>query len=350
VTKYDYVWKAYGENSIWNTYPYNNGEQEVFTLISYDQNKIVLFVESSNSTGRVELGGDFRYPVPPTAEGLAGVLGSPQDLRVYSGQTLIQEEQYPAHITMPLLVKGGYTLDMALITGNDYFAGSPLGHSDGIRGGDGNDTFKGNGARSGRDEFYGEAGTDTAIFRGRLGEYRIEWSDQIWDSRMRDGSNAAGYVVTDRSNARDDVTVLVEVERLQFLDVTLALDFDGVAGQAYRIYKAAFDRAPDLPGLGYWINAMDNGATLTGVAGGFIGSAEFQNRYGSVNDTDFIRLLYENVLDRQPDASGYEFWQGAMGRGLSREGVLVEFSESSENKSNVAGLIANGIQYTPFIS
>ena len=350
MTQYDYVWKVYGENSIWNTYPYNNGEQEVFTLISYDQNKIVLFVESGNKTERVELEGDFRYPVPLTAEGLGGVLGSPKKLTVYSGQTLFQEEQYPAHITMSLLMKGGYTLEMALITGNDYFVGSPLRLADNIRGGDGNDTFKGNGARSGRDEFYGEAGTDTAIFRGKLNEYTIDWSDKIWDSRMRDGSNATGYVVTDKLIARDDVTVLVEIERLQFSDVTLALDIDGVAGQAYRIYKAAFDRAPDLPGLGYWIDVMDKGAALTGVAGGFIGSAEFQSRYGTANDMDFIKLLYENVLDRQPDAGGYQFWQDAMLRGLSREGVLIEFSESPENKTNVAGLITNGIEYTPFIS
>jgi len=130
----------------------------------------------------------------------------------------------------------------------------------------------------------------------------------------------------------------------------VALDTDGVAGQAYRIYKAAFDRAPDLAGLGFWINAMDKGAALTGVAGGFIGSEEFQSRYGQAVDMDFIKLLYENVLDRQPDAAGYQFWQDAMARGLTREGVLIEFSESGENKANVAGLIANGIEYTPFIS
>jgi hypothetical protein len=130
----------------------------------------------------------------------------------------------------------------------------------------------------------------------------------------------------------------------------IALDKDGVAGQAYRIYKAAFDRAPDLAGLGYWIDAMDNGAPLTSVAGGFIGSTEFQSRYGSTSDTDFIRLLYENVLDRQPDAEGYAYWQDAMSRGLSREGLLINFSESTENKANVADLIANGIEYTNFIS
>jgi hypothetical protein len=60
-------------------------------------------------------------------------------------------------------------------------------------------------------------------------EYRIDWSDTIWDNRVRDNSNATGYVVTDRLSARDDVTVLVEVERLQFSDVPLALEIDGVA-------------------------------------------------------------------------------------------------------------------------
>ena len=140
------------------------------------------------------------------------------------------------------------------------------------------------------------------------------------------------------------------IERALFQDGFFAFDTAGNAGQAYRIYKAAFDRAPDLDGLGYWISVMDGGAALAEVAGGFIGSNEFQSRYGTASDTDFIRLLYENVLDRQPDAEGYGYWQDAMSLGLSREGLLIQFSESPENKSNVAGLIANGIEYTPFIS
>jgi hypothetical protein len=149
--------------------------------------------------------------------------------------------------------------------------------------------------------------------------------------------------------ARDGSDSLIRVERVQFEDTSVALDIEGVAGQAYRIYKAAFDRAPDIAGLGYWIDAMDKGAELTSVAGGFIGSTEFQSRYGSTSDTDFIRLLYENVLDRQPDAEGYAYWQDAMSQGLSREGLLINFSESTENKANVEGLISGGIEYTPFI-
>jgi hypothetical protein len=123
------------------------------------------------------------------------------------------------------------------------------------------------------------------------------------------------------------------------------------AGEAYRIYKAAFDRAPDMNGLGYWINDMDGGTSLTTVAAGFIASDEFQSRYGAaVNDVDFITLLYANVLDRTPDQQGLDYWVNDMKNGLSRSAVLASFSESTENQRNVSDLIANGIEYAPFIS
>lgn len=202
-------------------------------------------------------------------------------------------------------------------------------------GGDGNNTLIGG---MGNDTLVGGKGLDLAVFAGSRNQYVI--------SATSDGL----IEVRDTAANRDGTDSLREVERIVFSDTIVGFDINGVAGKAYRIYQAAFDRAPDSPGLGYWINVMDNGALLTGVAGGFIGSDEFQSRYGNTSDVGFIKLLYENVLDRQPDAGGYQFWQEAMGRGLTREGLLVEFSESRENKANVEGLIANGIEYTPFIS
>ena len=38
-----------------------------------------------------------------------------------------------------------------------------------------------------------------------------------------------------------------------------------------------------------------------------------------------------------------------MSEGMAREQVLANFSESVENKANVAELIADGIQYTAFV-
>lgn len=205
---------------------------------------------------------------------------------------------------------------------------------------------------AGNDTFYDlNANIAPASIDGGLGLDRSIYSDQVSNYQItRLADNKFGLKHIHNSSSQNISDTLTNIERLQFTDTNIALDIAGTAGEAYRIYEAAFDRAPDLSGLGYWINAMDNGAALINVAGGFIGSDEFQSRYGNASDTDFIRLLYENVLDRQPDAAGYQFWQEAMDRGLTREGLLVEFSESQENESNVAPDIANGIYYTPWIT
>lgn len=169
--------------------------------------------------------------------------------------------------------------------------------------------------------------------------------------------NPLSYCTVSKNNDTIEVTnwidgtvTLQNVERLHFSDTNVALDITGTAGQAYRIYKAAFDRAPDAGGLGFWINAMDHGSSLTGVAGGFIASPEFQKLYGAnVSDRDYVSKLYNNVLDRNPDQGGYDFWLGALANGASREDILVNFSESKENIANVADLIANGIQYQEWV-
>lgn len=144
------------------------------------------------------------------------------------------------------------------------------------------------------------------------------------------------------------ITNLINVDRVEFTDGSVAFDtgLGQNAGEAYRIYKAAFDRPADAGGLGFWINKIDGGASLSSVAAGFIASAEFQQLYGAnVSDRDFVTKLYNNVLDRNPDQAGFNFWLGALANGATREDILVNFSESKENIVNVADLIANGIQY-----
>lgn len=145
-----------------------------------------------------------------------------------------------------------------------------------------------------------------------------------------------------------DMTVF-QGERLHFTDAVLALDFDGNAGQAYRLYQAAFDRPPDEVGLGYWVLELDRAiGNLTWMAHNFIISDEFISTYGtpaSVTNTDFLNLIYQNVLDRAADGDGFVYWMNELNNGFSREAVLASFSESTENHANVAGAIADGIWY-----
>lgn len=185
---------------------------------------------------------------------------------------------------------------------------------------------------AGDDSVNGLQGTDWVLFSGNKGDYTITVSNGV-------------VQVTDKVALRDGHDVLTNVERIAFADYGVAFDIDGAAGQAYRLYKAAFDRVPDLPGLGYQMNALDQGYSLAQVASAFIASPEFQSTYGNVDNTQFITLLYRNVLDRAPDAGGLQFHLDEIAHGESRADVLTHFSESPENKANVIGLIQGGMTY-----
>lgn len=157
-----------------------------------------------------------------------------------------------------------------------------------------------------------------------------------------------GYTVTDNIGNAGSQTY-ARGTRLHFTDVTIELDTSGPAAQTYRLYQAAFNRQPDLGGLGFWINAVDGGASMLDVANGFIASQEFAGLYGDANPTPQILVtkLYANVLHRAPDPGGAQFWLDALARGATPAQVLIQFSESPENQAQVAGQVARGVAYYP---
>ena len=125
--------------------------------------------------------------------------------------------------------------------------------------------------------------------------------------------------------------VNTEFDTHAFATVSLnGLDF----GQVFRVYQATLDRAPDPGGFENWTNARMAGMSLEDVTTGFVNSVEFQAKYGALNNTQFVTLLYNNVLDREPDAQGLANWVNALNAGASRESVVNGFSESQEFIAN----------------
>jgi V8-like Glu-specific endopeptidase len=197
-------------------------------------------------------------------------------------------------------------------------------------GNSGADTFSGGG---GDDLIDGARGVDTCVYRGGSDSYSVTVSAGI-------------ITVADRLPERDGTDTLSHVERLKFADLSMAFDVEGTAGEAYRLYQAAFDRAPDLPGLGYQIAELDNSAPLQQVAANFIASPEFQQRYGALTNEQFVRQLYLNVLHRAAEPEGLAYHLNNLDHnGFTRADVLLGFSDSPENKANVIGAIQNGMYY-----
>lgn len=116
---------------------------------------------------------------------------------------------------------------------------------------------------------------------------------------------------------------------------------DGIALSAaqasiFRLYGATLGRAPDAGGFNTWVGKLNAGASLVGVASDLVGSAEFQSRYGALDNSAFVTLLYKNVLGRAPDASGLSSWLDQLNGGGSRAEVVVGFSESAEYRNRTA--------------
>lgn len=113
----------------------------------------------------------------------------------------------------------------------------------------------------------------------------------------------------------------------------------GVRDSIVRLYGAVFDRDPDQPGLDYWVDRYLTWTPLDHIAQSFMGSTEWLATYGPVDDAQFVVLLYHNVLDRDPDAAGQEYWTGQLAGGLTRSAMLIGFSESAENVVRTATAI-----------
>jgi hypothetical protein len=209
--------------------------------------------------------------------------------------------------------------DQAVYATADTIVGNAFNNA--LRGFGGNDTIDGG------------AGFDTAYYNGASSLYQI-------------GRTTTGYTVS----GPDGFDALVNMERISFSDKALAFDTAGNAGQAYRLYQAAFDRQPDSGGLSTWIKYMDQGHSLTEVSTLFQQSTEFITKYGAnVSTADFVTLLYKNVLHRAPDAGGFSTWSGLLDSGQwSRAQVLIGFSESPENQAALIGVMQNGMEFTPF--
>lgn len=145
---------------------------------------------------------------------------------------------------------------------------------------------------------------------------------------------------------------LFNVERVLFAGSALAFDAGGGAGQIYRLYQAAFDRVPDLGGLGYWIAQRDKGTSLDAIAAGFAASAEFHAMMGETpSGAEVAAQLYQHVLHRAPDAAGLAYWTDVLGSRPATAltgAVLASFSESPENQAQLAVVTGQGMAYIPY--
>lgn len=155
---------------------------------------------------------------------------------------------------------------------------------------------------------------DTRLFvelqyRDILGRASDDGGADFWTARIREGGlSRSAYVES-----------LVD-----------SPEYLGSIAPVTRLYSAYFGRAPDAGGLEFWLGAFRSGMSLEEISSHFAASDEFRETYGTLDDRQFVDLVYRNVLERSPDEDGRRFWLDRVQDGLTRGAVMTAFSESPE--------------------
>lgn len=222
------------------------------------------------------------------------------------GSTYTLHVSVTGHAVVPLTEVGSrlYGED-----GDDHLIGGVS--TDYLNGGAGNDILNGGG------------GVDTAGYGGVRRQYE-----------------ANSTSVSGNGEGRD---TLISIENLSFVDGILTFDVDSLAAQVMRLYDAAFDRVFDPGGFEANLSALEAGVSLNALAGAFLNSAEFQDRYGALSNQGFVEQLYRFTLNREGDPGGIQTWTNALNAGASRTEILVAFSESQEHRNLTAGMLNAGL-------
>lgn len=117
------------------------------------------------------------------------------------------------------------------------------------------------------------------------------------------------------------------------------MTFDNVAeidelheghARVLRLYWTFFDRRPDAGGALYWLDQYERCQSIQRIAQFFNASPEFVATYGDLDDAAFVELVYQNTLDRDPDADGAAYWLDRLQTDITRSELMVHFSFSVE--------------------
>lgn len=155
---------------------------------------------------------------------------------------------------------------------------------------------------------------------------------------------STGFIVTNISGQSEKG---FNIEKLQFENGLVISDIaiNTNNSDIYRLYQAAFARSPDEGGFRYWIEQHDsNNQNVNSISSFFISSQEFKTKYGSnLVNSQFVDLLYQNVLGRSGEAGGTSYWNNELNNGhQTKDQVLLGFAISPENVLKTAANIDNG--------
>jgi uncharacterized protein YjiK len=188
------------------------------------------------------------------------------------------------------------------IGGNQEETHTGTAEEDTLTGGAANDTLIGAG---GNDTLDGGGGVNIASYTGASKNFEVSIA-----------AHQQVFTVKDRLGAEGQDTVShVQFVHFadQTLDATILAKAANLAPSSFAplidLYSAYLNRAPDALGLDYWASRLGDGMSLTDIAKSFFASAEATTtRPAGQSFTALVTSAYNDILDRAPDTPGLNYW------------------------------------------
>lgn len=196
--------------------------------------------------------------------------------------------------------------------------------NDTITAGTDNDTLTGG---AGNDIIDGGAGTDIATYSAAGASYTIT-------------KTSTGYTISGGTDGSDTLT---NIERLNFTDKKIAIDFDGNAGITAKILGAVFGTASvsNTTYVGIGLSYLDGGMSYTDLMALALSAA------GTTTSNAVVSLLWTNLFGLAPTAAEAAPYITLLDSGLSTGALGVLAADHSLNTTNInlVGLAQTGIEY-----
>lgn len=91
-----------------------------------------------------------------------------------------------------------------------------------------------------------------------------------------------------------------------------------------QLYVAYFNRPADVAGLNFWVNALNNGATIDQVSKSFNAAPEYTAAYAGKSPENIVDTVYMNLFGRHAEAGGLDFWAPKIASGAISTADLVK--------------------------
>ena len=148
---------------------------------------------------------------------------------------------------------------------------------------------------------------------------------------------------TRNTAASDGADALKSIERLQFSDLSLAIDMAGHAGQAVKLLGAVFGAAviANKTYVGLALSLLDGGMSYEQLAIAALGAI------GRTTHDDVANLLWTNLFGAAPTKEQISPVVALMDGGLSPGALTVLVADSSliAEKINLVGLLQTGVEF-----